>query len=743
MIRLTIRILFTGMLLTTNVSGSAEAQQANYATAAKDVAERLMSGTLRSSATAVSEAHAYAGIASFDGARETRAAVAPVIPLRLRAIESLALARDLRGSARGEYRITLGELGKQMGQIDWGEMASADDGQALLLVLRELVSAATSEPSSPHSFVPLLLRDLALKRGLDLSDPELRAQDVTLSLFEIRLFLSQWIRGDESRPLAVLNLPEDAAHRGPSAFSLSALATFTPTPCGDFLDTYEGEEGKPLAGWLGDWSTSKMLDEAIAKASAAAGLGASAAETLAKGIAGATLVIKMLKIIASTMDASVTFKLQEPLPKDTAYYGKGKDDIYTFAALIELEPDSYDWNDDRAAVDCVTALGFTMPDSRDMMLKALEQWVVKWDATALAGHATWNARINPLLYRQGIPETKIVTANSKFSLAGNPAITARAKFAMSGKPAGASTFVVQMKEDPAYANRATTFVRNEGAINMRAELNQQQAPDYSLLIKAVAAGLTGALAAPLSIAGLALDALADGLWKSFSPRKATVRIPVAWYDEATWKGQITVTTTYGQRQDTTTSETEPAMRAGGPPVRRTSHTLVELKREETWTFKWHGRDDVEVVANLNGSMRNLMETRLSGIFCARENVDSYPANRVEKLDVSSRSLGKGSSKEGTVTLDIDEANRTYTVSYGYSGGPIPVVVTGSSTRQLTDPCYNENESTPINGEDTMASPPGAGELEGRYNPGQTTISGSKTLQTEAGTTRIQWSFTRK
>lgn len=695
-----------GMLIVClGVCPAAPARAQTAADAASELVNQILTGTPQEAAEAVSEAFAWAGVATYDGDHEVRPAVAPTIPLRLSGREARRLAGDARARASGGYRMTLEDLGEGLGQLGWKTRADLPPGRAMGLVVGHLIANAWDEPESPHSFVPLFLWAMAEATtpgaGLNAEsmDPAMiDPAQVPLSLLEARLLLELPLRGNESREWSfAAPAPVRLAWTAGVPSSLRPVigpASLLPThgwlppisgsgnPCNDFFEA-QGD-AKPFWSTAADWITSLPFERAMDNAGMS--------DAAKNWIGGAGVLLKLLKLAASTMDNSIVFELEAD--PDTFHYTHPTDEPsrVPFNARVELVADRYETDHDRMEAECLAALGFTTDDTRDAVAAAMQNWVVVWNWDGLGPHGQISQRYNEFARRAGRRATQL---------------------GVHGYTGGASLIVDLKKERDGGSDEDLDL--RFGRMTVHAALDQSQPPDFSVLLKAGIVGVTGLGA--VSLVSLTVDVL-DGLWKKLTPRKDQVSVVVSWHERGStgWRGTITYETIFAHQHNVSDAT-----------------GVTNMNSRSIYTAQ---------VRVQPAPATSIAQSRLVHV----EHTYKMAKDACRPTEARAEGEGTGVNTDQGVDVEINEENGTYSITLNR----LPAAEGRAQTSIKGQGCPGVNAlpdtqlTVPLSSDEVLVAGPPDGYLvlEGKIdpkNPG--VIAGSR--KGDDGNTSISWRLVRR
>lgn len=351
-------------------SGTSVSSQTNedMSAAATALAQRILSPQSTDDAQqAVSQALAWAGIGTMtNGALQP--AKDPILPTFVAPAELAFLTQDASLRADESGQMTLVEFADTLQQSGaWDASGSTDPGQTLLDVLRDALTLAKQQPHDTHSFVPIFLAAMAEhgSPGKKLDDPATLPTDVILSALEQELLLSAMLRGDESYTV-------------PSAASAVRIAAASGTPpiCDQFLQAMGPLQGFE-SGALGAVSPSPF-----SKLFEKFGVASPKINVLSN-------LLNVLKVIASSIDSSVSFHIT-PDPTEQRkpdYYNS--DNYIKFTADVNVNGAQRDPTKPSELDSCAQALGYTLPDTTDMIAQQINSWRVMWYPLDGTGNNQW------------------------------------------------------------------------------------------------------------------------------------------------------------------------------------------------------------------------------------------------------------------------------------------------------------------------------------------------------------------
>lgn len=682
----------------------------NAADASRRIVQQVLKGPADSAQAAVIEAFQLAGIATYDAAGVVREAASPALPFRARTREVAALVSDLRSRTRGEYRATLADVASGLTELGWKPQSSDDPARALAAVLAHAIAIAETSPLDAQSFVPLFLRESALlfTPGVGLAAAEVDPETVdptaiVLGDLELQLLLSMLMRSSSALSAGSEGPEPDALPlRGPR--TTPQLHLPAPTPCSDWLDQLP-EQARPNASYGMDAGSSYLIDLAMNAAGETAG-------TVAGGVSA---LFKLLRIMSTTIDKSIIFELDASA--DTAQYRERRSTIpseLSFTATARLGPEADRWNEDPAIADCLKFLGFSIPDGREALLKAISGWRVEWGVTKLGGHAT-------------------------FSRAKNPDFATHTRFTKplaSGDGVWTSTLTVDMAEEKQDINPSKPVLTRFGNISMYAALDQSQPPDYSLIMKGIAAGAAfggPAGSAVFTFVSLSLDVL-EGLWQQFNARKAHKTVVAAWNEPGPggWYGTIVLTRTTDVNEDTT--------RTGvGGSTRREKLSIHEVQQASIAVVPESVDEGSRVRLSRELRMESLTETNEMVGCPVRGNNQQYARKSYSMRSTGQNTIqGSGNGhthvvvgvrEDGSYSVSIGglpefEQNSQYMNRVVHSGGCEPVPPTNEAGHHRM--VENFQGFVPF-------------DFEGKAAPGATSLSGSA----QQLNWKLSWSLTWK
>jgi hypothetical protein len=360
----------SGTSTSTNNANSGSSQTNEDASvAATALASRILSPQSADDAQqAVSQVLAWAGIGTMANG-SLQPAMDPTLPTFVAPAELAFLTQDASLRADESGQMTLVEFADTLQQSGaWDASGSTDPGQTLLDVLRDALTLAKQQPHDTHSFVPLFLAAMAQhgSPGKALDDPTTLPTDVVLSALEQELFLSAMLRGDQSYPV-----PTAAA-----AAVRIAAASGTPPICDQFLQSMGPLQGFESAA-LGAISPSPFtkLFEKFGVAS--------------PKINALSNLLNVLKVIVSSIDSSVSFRIT-PDPTEQRkpdYYNS--DNYIKFTADVSVDGAQRDPSKLSELDSCAQALGYTLPDTTDMIAQQINSWRVMWYPLDGTGNNQW------------------------------------------------------------------------------------------------------------------------------------------------------------------------------------------------------------------------------------------------------------------------------------------------------------------------------------------------------------------
>lgn len=300
---------------------------------------------------AVSYAFAKAGMPTISPSGVVWQAESPTLPVNLLDFEAQALVTNAGGS---DGSATLVQLARALVAAGWQLPANRDPGQTLLAIL-----AKAADPENPHSFTPLFLKATIQQRSaVDISSPEAKPEDIHLSMMEMQLLVSSFLRGEKS-------YPRPDSRQGSLMRFLAPGVAHAATPCDELLDQF------------GDFDVLVKL--------AGDKLGGMPMEALAEKLdpnmgpikkTAFTSIFKVLKLATVRSSRMVQFTLSGQGDMRYNYPGE-KPQEAVFVVTVTVP----DWSSSDAwqISDCLNGLaGFNLPDSDEAVKEKMKDWQVKW-----------------------------------------------------------------------------------------------------------------------------------------------------------------------------------------------------------------------------------------------------------------------------------------------------------------------------------------------------------------------------
>lgn len=394
-------VLLAGVLLAIGVPAPATAQGA---TAIPKLADRITGTSLHAGIAAVEEALARGGVATRDGKHTYRKAIRPQASSAVTRYEAINLAVDARDQAFGG-RISLADLGTTLSKFKAFKARGRKPAAAMRDFMTAWVRAAKRRPKRAHSFVPLLLAELARRQrpAIDLAGGSYDPAALRFSLLETELFSAAF---DRFPPKARHPVKPSSRH-GSRKAQLAADAG--PGNCTEVLKEYIG---KVVPGYdqIESSAIQGIAGEAVSVGIAKLMTGKNVKDAKAVFEANKNAVGGMLSIINTLMRlqklaalyAGVQIYVDVPTPsieKPEAQqnYPAGADQYGDgiFTANVGLSPDAEKAYKDeinglgatfrkvrKALQDCAGLVGLPAPTFADDVAEDLENFKVKWTLKA-------------------------------------------------------------------------------------------------------------------------------------------------------------------------------------------------------------------------------------------------------------------------------------------------------------------------------------------------------------------------
>ncbi|MCC6899482.1 MAG: hypothetical protein IT377_10940 [Polyangiaceae bacterium] len=641
-------------------------------------------------ARAAAEAFAWAGMATHALRGVTQEAAPPIAPVVTPDFVAYRAAQDYAKGAAAS-RVSLEQVAEWLGKLGW-KPEKHPPGEALALVLRELIKTARLHPEATASFVPLFLaRSLKAGGSADAEDPNAPPTELTLTLLDLRLFLGVHLRGMQVGPAAK---KKAAFHAPPKPLLAKSLEGPTggggaslPTVCSDFLE-WMGAKGVITSGLM-DVGSSVGIGRLYDRLGIGSGAGA-ATYWLLRG----------LDLVLSTNSSNLSFSLHGAPATTHQGTSDGRAREVTFTARVQLMEFTSDV--ERMARDCAEKMGFDVDTGGRDMIK----WRVYWDGDELSELATIPDR-NHFDYANPRPghDLRIQPFNQTTKV-------------------GTARLVVDIAKEEEH--RPGSPVESRRAW-VRAELNRAVAPGLESLFGAGLTGVTG-----LSPWGLAGDLVfvADGLVKEFSPEvaRAYVTVESCRLERQEWTGTIRY-----RRTVSTGGVTPASTNANGETTSGSEMTLLT----ETATVTVNGR---HAKALFSSTMMREVKTQRS--FMQQCEVLRHVFQK--KIQISgwakeTSSVSKSANVEAGIAVSPDGS---YVVSF-----TTPTNLVGTHSLSSSESQMNCQGSSTIPGpklNDSKFSIAGfSGQATGVYS-GSGSVSGQrdKTEPYQGGTIteQMQWSF---
>ena len=333
-------------------------------------------GGLWQAVAATEEALARGGIGTTDLETVYVAAHSPAASFVAIPPETLWLALDAR-RPEGSGRLTVAQLAKMLADFGWRFRPDAPPGQQMMRALRELVTEARRDPSSPLSDLGLFLDASArIKQpAVDLGSAEADPDKIQLNLLDLQLFAAAFDRSVQFASPA----------KAPPTPALSALELFAPArayaaelptnPCSQMRDEWLGKMGSEAFG-VEVRQERRVLIKKFFSAEDAKGI--------SQALGALSIALRLQKLVAIYADTEVAVtasnttvhKPNETTPDKyvlfTARAGVSEKDWADYEAQMGARVASAVW-------DCLKTLG--VPSRTDLAALADEaqNWQVQWE----------------------------------------------------------------------------------------------------------------------------------------------------------------------------------------------------------------------------------------------------------------------------------------------------------------------------------------------------------------------------
>ncbi len=357
-----------------------------------------------SNLSAVREALALGGIATWDGKQTITPAAAPAASSLAIPEETVALALEARHRATAG-RLTLAQLGEMLRDLGWPFKGGTPPGVQLQWILEGWVKDGLAAPNKPLSFASLFVHKLATaqKPPVNLADSRSYApEELRLTLLELYLFASHFDR------LRVAGSASKASNR---SFWLGQTV-YAASPCEEAKKWWGDKVVKDAVDW-GQLIAGEAVGAGLDQGLGLAGLTEGQLANLGKALAALNIAGMLTKLVAVYGDVQlvVTVESDNPIHKMLESEPRLLSGFKATAGLNDAEWEEYKKNlapseAMQAVRDCLATAGLpNLPNLADMGKEA-EVWSVQWRLIKGMPHGFMSLDVNDF-YLPGQWEMKL------------------------------------------------------------------------------------------------------------------------------------------------------------------------------------------------------------------------------------------------------------------------------------------------------------------------------------------------